>query len=534
MPRNCTVGRRRDNRETGLAPKLPPPAPLTMQRSPLQLLVLLAGLLAACGPGSDGSQPRRGHGGRGILLVAVDSLRADHMGFAGYDRKTTPVLDGLVQDGVAFTQTFASAPAMIPAHAGLLTGCDPLIVRQPLPQETGALALSQRWRIPDPAPFLAEEFLTAGYATGCFVDHPWLRPALGFGRGFERFDIYRSSSTGSENDFGAAQLGRRVLDWIRSLDQDRDWFAYVHVNDLERAMRHGEDRWNTYFEPRAELAEIPPVVEANRSFFAIPRRLWPEGQQTLGEYEASYDGQVRNLDNKLGRLFALLDRAGRLEQTTVCVVGSYGIGFGESGLYLDHGSLSDVDLHVPWVLKLPDSFEATRGQHNTSLASLMDVAPTLLDLAGIAFPPGLHGRSQLPALLDPDGPPVREFAFSKGGVSEGFAVHDGRFSAQFTTHAVRGDDDLTRSWYGTADPDRKQRRRFVRDRDSDQGPGDLIPSAVFPERAEVLHAAGEEWYEWIEQARLALHAPPWLQGTQTPETLAELERRGLIPAGNTP
>jgi len=510
---------------------VPPHRPHLLLRA---LALFVAGLLVvwACRPttraASEGPT-RRGHGGRGVLVLAVDSLRADHLSFAGYDRHTTPTLDSLVERGVCFTQAFSAAPEVIASHGGLLTGCDPLILRQPLPEDGGVIGLSRRWRIPDAAPSLAAEFLAAGYATAAFVDHAWLAEEYGFRRGFERFDAFRGGTLIDEIDFGASQLGRRALDWIRSLDGDRDWFVYIDINDLERSIRHSDKRWNTYFPPRPELSRVPPVAEAVRSFFAIPRRLWPGGQQTIGEYEASYDGFVHQLDRKIGRLLATLDRIGRLESTTVVVVGTYGVGFGEAGLYLDHGTLADVDLAVPWVMKLPASTELPRGLRSDSLASTIDVAPTLLDLAGIPIPPGIHGRSQLPALREPGGPPVHEHVFSKGGLSEGFAVHDARYSYQETEHATRGDGALLASWYGTPNPKVVPTRRYLRDRLSNPDPGDLGPPASEPARADVLQTAGREWYTWMEHARLALHDPEWMRGIVSERIEAELVERGLIP-----
>ncbi len=496
-----------------------------------RLALGLALALCACGGpepvmGPDGVL--RGHGGRGVLVVAVDSLRADHMNFAGYDRDTTPVVDGMLKSGVAFTQTFSASPDLIPSHASLLTGCDPYVIRQPLPENPGAVNFTHRWRVPDPAPSLAAEFLAAGYATACFMDNNTLLPELGLARGFERFDKYQGGATVDETDLGASRLGRRALDWVRSLDEDRDWFAYIHVNDLERSLTRSDERWNTYFDPRPELDEVPPVLASHRGYFGIPERLFPGGHQTVGEYEASYDGFIRQMDNRLGRLMGALDSAGRLDQTTVCLTGTYGVGFGESGLYLDHGSLSDVDLHVPWVIQWAKSAQLPRGELCTSLASLTDVAPTLLELAGIPLPEGLHGVSQLPALRNPAGSPLREFTFAQGGINSGFAVHDARYSFQATIQAAFGDKLLQESWYGQRENPRMRLRRHLLDRSAGTGPGDMQPSATDPERANDLLEAGEAWYELMEQARIALHKPTWLKEKLDEQVLVELKQQGLI------
>lgn len=494
---------------------------------PLLVLLLAAG---SCAPeGAAPGEPPRGRGSRGVLVLAIDGLRADHLGVLGHDRPTTPALDALAGEGALFTQVFTASPEMIPAHASLLTGCDSELVRQPLPPGVVApFAPERRSLLPESAPALAAEFLVAGYATACFADHAWLDPDVGFFRGFERYDEFAGGLELDDEDLGASRLGRRLLDWVRSLGQGRDWFAYVQVNDLERGLRYAGEGLTSYFEPREGLDEVPPVVDAQHAFFAVPSRLWPGVQRTVGEYEATYDELLRRLDEKIGRLLARLDALGARD-LTVCVVGTYGMGFGESGLYLDHGTLSDVDLHVPLLLRLPASSGLPRGVRTDSLASTLDVAPTLLELAGIERPSWMHGRSQVPALADPGAPPVREACFSTGGVSDGFAVHDARHSYQWTVQAIRGDGDLRASWYGTPHPRRREERRHLRDRRSGSGPGDLEPSATDAARALELHALGQDWYEWIEAARTHLHDPPWLEEPVPAETLAELRRRGLVP-----
>ncbi len=504
---------------------MPPSAPRRMR----PCLWLWLALAACAPPPADGERPGRSHGGRGVLLIAVDALRADHLGLAGYDRATTPVIDDLADQGVTFTQTFTASPELIASHAGLLTGCDPVIARQPLPQDARFLSLGRRWRIPEPAPSLAAEFLAAGYATLALSDHPWFARSYGFGRGFERFDDFRGGQIFDNQDFGAGELGRAVVDWIRSLPRDRDWFAYLHINDLERVLPHAEDHWDTYFRPRPELGDVPPVADGTRTFHAVPRRMWSGGHRTVGEYEASYDGFLRRLDAKLGRLVGVLERTGHFEETTICLVGTYGIGFGEAGLYLDTGSLADVDLAVPWVLKLPASSRLPRGLRYHGVASTIDVAPTLLEVHGIELPHGTHGRSHLPALGAEAPAPVHDYVYSMGGLHEGFAVHDARYSYQSVIPASRGNADLVASWYGTPDPERRPRRRFLRDRQNDPDPGDLGRSAVDPEAAARLHAAGDDWFTWMGRARFALHDPPWVEEDLSAEMEAELLERGLVP-----
>lgn len=495
-----------------------------VKRPHLPLLPALAALALACAP-----EAGRGHGGRGVLVIAVDALRFDHMGAAGYDRDTTPTLDALLERGIWFEQTFSAAPELIASHAALLTGCDPRMARQPLPQDHGFLAQSVQWRIANDSPSLAVEFLAAGFSTAAFVDHPWLASQLGFDRGFETYDAFRAGHAVDPEDLGAYGIGRSFYHWLSGLDRDADWFAYLDVNELERMSPGAGSRWETFFEPRAELDQVPPTVRGNRAFFAIPSTLGAPPGLTVGEHEARYDGSLRHLDGKLRRLFAQLEARGCLEGTTICLVGTYGMGFGESGLYLDHGTLSDVDLAVPWLLVPAADLDCPRGVRAPHLASTTDVMPTLLDLHGLQLPSGMHGRSQLDA-LSAEAPAARTFAYSSGGFSSGFAVHDERYSFQLTTPALRGDRILAASWYGTPEAPQSVTRMHLRDRQAGSPPGDLYPSAKGADRGLALRDAGREWFEWVDRARDALHNPPWLEEPLSEEEWVELRRRGLIPS----
>src|SRR5262245_48672421 len=136
---------------------------LPRNRARAAVLLLAVGVASACG-----SRTKEGSGS-GILVVAVDGLRADHLGCYGYDRDTSPVLDALAREGLRFEEVFASAPLPIPAHAALLTGCEPIQARRFLaPEFEGQNERS--WHLPERLPRLAVEFLAAGRATAAFVE----------------------------------------------------------------------------------------------------------------------------------------------------------------------------------------------------------------------------------------------------------------------------------------------------------------------------------------------------------------------------
>jgi len=477
--------------------------------------------------------PDRGRGGRGVLLIVIDELRADHVGTYGYSRATTPNLDGLVSEGVWFSNAFSAAPDTIPSHAAVLTGVDPSLARRPPLSGGEQLSLMTDWFIPEEVPRIARQFLVEGYRTAGFMDHAWLSPVYGFRSGFEEFQGFREGGAVSlgfnedgspiSRDFGMAAVRGRLERWLAELPNDQDWFAYLTAGDLERTWAFPDPPYDTFFTPRPEMGQVPPPSSADRAFFAVPRNRWPGTLLTYGEYEARYDGALLKLDTELHKLFARLEAMGRWEDTTVCVIGSYGIGMGEAGLILDHGTLSDVDLHVPMILRPARSIDLVRGREIDGLTSLVDVAPTLLDLAGVQLPAGMHGVSQLPVLRG-EAESVREFAYSSGGIHHGFSVRNDRYTLQLYESSGHGPASFVRSWFAEGDSS----RLHLRDRMTQPDPGNLSKSAVVPDVSKELESAGKEWYLWIERARLHVQKAPWIETVLDPEVIEELERRGLV------
>ena len=168
-----------------------------------------------------------------------------------------------------------------------------------------------------------------------------------------------------------------------------------------------------------------------------------------------------------------------------------------------------------------------RGREVGSLTSLLDIAPTLLDLSGVEPPTGMHGLSQGPVLRG-EADYVRDFAFSAGGIQNGFSVRDDRYTFQKYDPGSRGPSTLYRSWFGEGNPIRNMSRQHLRDRKTQRDLGNLQESAVAPEVRETLRAAGEEWYHWVERARLHVQRAPWVESNLDPKEREELERRGLL------
>ncbi|HSD28950.1 MAG TPA: sulfatase-like hydrolase/transferase, partial [Vicinamibacteria bacterium] len=281
-----------------------------------------------------------------VLLVTIDTLRADRLGCYGYSGAATPVLDALAARGVRFTTSVAHAPLTAPSHASILTGLLPLGhgVR-----DNGSFVL------PPSGTTLAEAFRDAGYGTAAFVSGFPLDHRFGFARGFETYDDRllrgRDSRRAPYVERTAAEVTRAAAEWIRGARAP--WFAWVH-----------------YFDPHAPYE--PPLDLAAR-FASSP-----------------YDGEVAFVDRELGRLLA----AGDPSRTLVLVTSDHGESLGEHGEATHGVFVYDATLRVPWVMAGP---RVPRGRVSPVVARGIDAAPTLLDYAGLRVPPSMQGRPLRPA-----------------------------------------------------------------------------------------------------------------------------------------
>jgi hypothetical protein len=469
-----------------------------MHRRTFLSAAALAALCGSCRP-----EPVRSGGGRGVLLIAVDALRADHLSIAGYDRATTPVLDALARAGVRFENHLSTAPWNLPAAASLLTGCDPYVSRRLLPAGLPR-AMATRWSVPEQAPHLAQQFLLAGWTTAAFVDHAHLARPFGFGAGFQG---WISSADLPSGEVGLAGLERSLVQWLRERGRNENWFALVHSHDLERTWSQNDPRWDTVFAPRAELSAVPPVGDAEHLFHAVPRARWSGGMTTLGEYRARYDGALLRLDGEIGRLLDHLAQLGWLDDTTVCVVGTHGLGFGEAGLWLDHGTFDDVDLAVPWILRPARGLSLGSERQVLELSSALDVAPTLLDLVGLSVPAAMQGVSFVPFLEGRSRSP-RDHLVARSAFQDGYAVLDARWRLELTQPWRVDEEILASSWFGHGPPFPEEVRVRLEPRGKVRAPA--LDVADRQAQIERLCGLGRDWVRDVEGRRGSLQTVGWL------------------------
>ena len=288
-----------------------------------------------------------------VLLVTIDTLRADHVGAYGYQTAATPTLDALAARGVRFKTVVAHAPLTGPSHASILTGLTPLGHGF---RNNGGFILPLTVRT------AAEDFRQAGYRTGAVISGFPLDRRFGFDRGFDAYEDHLPRGSDARRtpyvERPADAATDAALRWLAAPDaQSRRWFLWVH-----------------YYDPHAPY-EAPS--EVGDRFRAAP-----------------YDGEIAFVDRELGRLLRALDEKQERRPTLVLVTSDHGESLGEHGEGTHGVFLYDATLRVPWIMAGPG---LAAGRVADTVARSMDVLPTLLDYAGLSRRTDLDGRSLRPA-----------------------------------------------------------------------------------------------------------------------------------------
>ena len=320
-----------------------------------------------------------------VIVVSIDTLRADRLPAYGYRQGVAPTIDQLAADGVLFENAYAHSPQTLPSHTSIFTGRLPFAhgvrdnVGFVVPPDTTTLAL----RLKD-----------AGYATAAFVSSFVLRRQVGLDRGFDTYDD-RLPAAGPDRPIGMVQragtdTAAAALSWLRAQTSSK-YFLFFHI-----------------YEPHAPYT--PPVVPASGD---------------------RYDGEVTYADAIVGQVIAALHERGDYDNATIVLLSDHGEGLGDHGED-EHGLfLYRSTIHTPLVIKRPGSQGA--GRRVAASVQHIDLVPTILDLIGVAADATLTGRSLLPALDGAtDLPPASIYAEAMSpryhfGWSELYALTDDRY-----------------------------------------------------------------------------------------------------------
>ncbi len=305
-----------------------------------------------------------------IVLVVVDTLRADHLPCYGYGRSTAPAFCRLLDDGVLFERAYTPRTETTPAIASMFTGL--------YPHRHGV-----RWLylvLPDAMTTLPELLGGAGFATGGFVSSfVMVRDFSGFAQGFDIYDDdVRTKEPFRDNyERAAPDTMPRALRWLRGVRPHS--FLFVHLIDP-----HGPYMPpSPYLQQFAQPAEGPPANDVP-GYQRIP------GLRTVREYIGRYDGEIALADEQIGELVGALRQAGWYDRATIILTADHGECFGEEGHWFTHGrTVDDGEAHVPMIVKFAaGAAPRPRGARVREPVSLVDIFPTVLAAAGVPAPRG--------------------------------------------------------------------------------------------------------------------------------------------------
>jgi arylsulfatase A-like enzyme len=351
------------------------------------LLASVCALAAAAGRAAQTAEP----GSKpNVLLITVDTLRADHLGSYGFPQETSAHIDALARDGVLFERAIAASGATAPSHASIMTSR--YIRGHSVGYINGATRL-------EGARTLAEIFLDGGYATGAFVGNMVLRRGSGFERGFE---VYDDELTVPEHNRSrvfertAEQTTERALAWLgREETRDRPFFLWVHYQDPHGPYTPPSDYEKRFRTPSPPGEEKLPVLQNNTGWGGIPAYQLIDDQRLPSDYRGRYAGEIAYMDHALGRLIDAVDSHSPGRETVVLVTADHGESLGENDRWFVHFYTTTPEIaHVPMILRAPGLAPARRSE----LVHHVDVMPTLLELAGLPVPDGARGIALGPHL----------------------------------------------------------------------------------------------------------------------------------------
>ncbi len=289
-----------------------------------------------------------------VVVITLDTTRADHIGAYGATDVKTPVLDRLAGEGTLFEHAMSSAPLTLPAHASMFTGR--------FPPEHGVRDNGGFFLAPDQVT-LAEMFKERGFATGGFVAAFVLDRKWGISQGFdEYFDDFDISERRGRSMGNIQRPGNEVLDkalpWIDTVKHSR-FFAWIHLYDP-----------HTPYDP-------------------------PEPYKT--EYAGHpYKGEIAFTDALVGRVVDFLEQRGLLERTVIAILGDHGESLGDHGEETHGFFIYEPATHVPFIVRAP--FTNTGARRVADPVRIIDLTPTVLDLAGLPVPNGMSARSLVPLM----------------------------------------------------------------------------------------------------------------------------------------
>ncbi|MFO0980501.1 MAG: sulfatase [Planctomycetota bacterium] len=326
-----------------------------------------------------------------VLLIVIDTLRADHLSSYAYARPTSRAIDALAARGVRFANAFATISYTIPSHASLFTSAYPSFHGVGTRNGGSKLHVDQ--------PTLAWVFQQAGYETAAFMSNPILRADCGLDKGFDRYAADALvDAAGQPRERRASETAAAACQWLRG-KHAAPFFLWVHLQDPHGAYVPPAPIKGTFHSPPTGKS-LPIAADAD-GYQQIPRYQRLGNESDPAYYLDRYDEEIVYADQAVGTILQELAAQHLDERTIVVLTADHGEALGEDDYYFCHGfTLGLEQIHVPLVFAVP----GTAPRVMQDVVSLVDVMPTLLELTGLTIGEPLAGESLAPALA---GRPLR-------------------------------------------------------------------------------------------------------------------------------
>ncbi len=341
-----------------------------------------------------------------LLVVTIDSGRADHMTMYGYGRDTTPEMARVAADGFVFTEAFTAATYSGPSHATIFTGL--------YPGQHGLI--DNGLRLTDEVLPLAGLLKQLGYRTGAFIGEEVIGPETDLDRGFDTYELHEveghkhDEKTLSGDTAGFRAAMRWLEDWHAG-EPRKPFFIWFHVQQVHQSY-DPPPPYDSLFLDVPRDVEIDGIDDFELRCANDVRKALKNGQLTeemKAQVEALYDGEYRLVDDELGRILDFFRQTGIYDRTMIVLTADHGEHlFEESEINFGPGSFRHGRLYfepvvrIPLVIKPPAGRIAEAGLRPAVTATTVDLLPTVMEVLGLESPPSLPGRSLVPWMENPE------------------------------------------------------------------------------------------------------------------------------------
>ncbi|MEP7008855.1 MAG: sulfatase-like hydrolase/transferase [Acidobacteriota bacterium] len=356
-----------------------------------------------------------------LILISIDTLRADRLGCYGGPHPASPAIDAMAHEGTRFANAYAAAPWTLPSHMTMMTGLYPSAhgVNPDRRQFAGIQNSSERFQIrgSDKLATLAERLSRLGYRTAAITEGGWVAAKFGFDQGFDRYVAHDDDNL----DQGTQRL---ALEWLATQPETsekpgsdaRPFFLFLHTYQVHQPY-HQPPPYDALFVALGHRGYALPNVSLPLAVLdKFKDGSFPPTASDVEAFRARYDGEVRHSDAFVGHLVELLQTTGLEKDTIVLLTSDHGEELFDHGGF-DHGeTLYDEVLHVPMILWGPGRIPGAKIAQGP--VGSIDILPTLVELAGGTTTgpnvPPVQGESLVPLLLGKSAPPAGRLLFAEG------------------------------------------------------------------------------------------------------------------------